>query len=127
MTTILIVEDNEMNRDMLSRRLEKRGFHIILALDGQAGIDAATARKPDLILMDLSLPAVDGWQATQRLKADVALRQIPVIALSAHAMATDREKALGAGCDDFDTKPIDMPRLLAKIDALLTRTAERTS
>ena len=126
MTTILIVEDNEMNRDMLSRRLEKRGFHIILAFDGQAGIDAAAAHEPDLILMDLSLPVVDGWQATQRLKADVALRQIPVIALSAHAMATDREKALGAGCDDFDTKPIDMPRLMAKIDALLTRVPERT-
>jgi two-component system cell cycle response regulator DivK len=126
MTTILIVEDNEMNRDMLSRRLERKGFDIILAFDGQAGIDAAAARKPDLILMDLSLPVVDGWQATQRLKADAALRQIPVIALSAHAMATDREKALGAGCDDFDTKPIDMPRLMAKIDALLTRTAERT-
>ena len=126
MTTILIVEDNEMNRDMLSRRLEKRGFHIILAFDGQAGIDAAAAHEPDLILMDLSLPVIDGWQATQRLKADVALRQIPVIALSAHAMATDREKALGAGCDDFDTKPIDMPRLMAKIDALLTRVPERT-
>ena len=126
MTTILIVEDNEMNRDMLSRRLEKRGFQTILAFDGQAGIDAAAARKPDLILMDLSLPVVDGWQATQRLKADEELRQIPVIALSAHAMATDREKALGAGCDDFDTKPIDMPRLLSKIDALLTRTEERT-
>jgi two-component system cell cycle response regulator DivK len=124
MTTILIVEDNEMNRDMLSRRLEKKGFQVILAFDGQAGIDAAAARRPDLILMDLSLPVVDGWQATQRLKADAALRQIPVIALSAHAMATDREKALGAGCDDFDTKPIDMPRLMAKIDALLTRTAE---
>ena len=127
MTTILIVEDNEMNREMLSRRLEKRGFDIILAFDGQAGIEAAAARKPDLILMDLSLPFVDGWQATQRLKADVALRQIPVIALSAHAMATDRDKALGAGCDDFDTKPIDLPRLMGKIDALLTRTAERTS
>jgi CheY-like chemotaxis protein len=127
MTTILIVEDNEMNRDMLSRRLEKKGFQIILAVDGQGGIDAAAARRPDLILMDLSLPAVDGWQATQRLKADVALRQIPVIALSAHAMAADREKALRAGCDDFDTKPIDMPRLMAKIDALLTRTAERPS
>ncbi|HKO59240.1 MAG TPA: response regulator [Thermoanaerobaculia bacterium] len=127
MTTILIVEDNEMNRDMLSRRLEKKGFQIILAVDGQGGIDAAAARRPDLILMDLSLPAVDGWQATQRLKADAALRQIPVIALSAHAMAADREKALRAGCDDFDTKPIDMPRLMAKIDALLTRTAERAS
>jgi CheY-like chemotaxis protein len=124
MTTILIVEDNEMNRDMLSRRLAKKGFQIILAFDGQAGIDAAAAQKPDLILMDLSLPVVDGWQATARLKADIALRQIPVIALSAHAMATDREKALGAGCDDFDTKPIDMPRLMAKIEALLTRVAE---
>jgi CheY-like chemotaxis protein len=128
MTTILVIEDNEMNRDMLSRRLEKKGFDVILAFDGQAGIDAATARKPDLILMDLSLPVVDGWQATVRLKADVALRHIPVIALSAHAMATDRDKALAAGCDDFDTKPIDMPRLMAKIDALLTRVVvERTS
>lgn len=127
MTTILIVEDNEMNRDMLSRRLEKKGFQILLAIDGQAGIDAAAARKPDLILMDLSLPVVDGWEATERLKADVALRQIPVIALSAHAMATDREKAMGAGCDDFDTKPIDMPRLMGKIEALLTRGEEGTS
>jgi two-component system, cell cycle response regulator DivK len=127
MTTILIVEDNEMNRDMLSRRLEKKGFHIILAVDGQAGIEAAAAHKPDLILMDLSLPVVDGWQATQTLKADAALRQIPVIALSAHAMAPDRDQALAAGCDDFDTKPIDLPRLMAKIDALLARPAERTS
>jgi two-component system, cell cycle response regulator DivK len=124
MTTILIVEDNEMNRDMLSRRLEKKGFTLILAVDGQAGIEAAAAHKPDLILMDLSLPVVDGWQATQRLKEDVALRNIPVIALSAHAMATDRDKALGAGCDDFDTKPIDLPRLLGKIDTLLARVAE---
>jgi CheY-like chemotaxis protein len=127
MTTILIVEDNEMNRDMLSRRLAKRGFQIVLAFNGQAGIDTAAACKPDLILMDLSLPVVDGWQATQRLKADGALRHIPVIALSAHAMATDREKALAAGCDDFDTKPIDLPRLLAKIDALLTQAVERRS
>lgn len=127
MTTILIVEDNEMNRDMLSRRLEKKGFDILLAFDGQVGIDVAAARKPDLILMDLSLPVIDGWQATQRLKADAALRQIPVIALSAHAMATDRDKALGAGCDDFDTKPIDLPRLMAKIDALLARTPERAT
>ena len=126
MTTILIVEDNEINREMLSRRLEKKGFHIIQAFDGQAGIEAAAARKPDLILMDLSLPVVDGWQATQRLKADVVLRRIPVIALSAHAMATDRDKALGAGCDDFDTKPIDLPRLMAKIDALLTNAREQT-
>jgi two-component system, cell cycle response regulator DivK len=127
MRTILIVEDNEMNREMLSRRLQKKGFEIILAFDGQAGIEAAAERKPDLILMDLSLPVVDGWQATIRLKADVVLRQIPVIALSAHAMATDRDKALAAGCDDFDTKPIDMPRLMGKIDALLTHVAERPS
>jgi two-component system cell cycle response regulator DivK len=127
MTTILIVEDNEMNRDMLSRRLEKKGFRIILAVDGQAGIEAAAAHKPDLILMDLSLPVVDGWQATRLLKANPALRQIPVIALSAHAMATDRDQALGAGCDDFDTKPIDLPRLMTKIDALLAPPAERTS
>jgi two-component system, cell cycle response regulator DivK len=127
MTTILIVEDNEINRDMLSRRLEKKGFAIVLAGDGQAAIDTAAACNPDLILMDLSLPVVDGWHATQRLKADPALREIPVIALSAHAMASDRERALAAGCDDFDTKPIDLPRLIAKIDALLTRVAERTS
>ena len=127
MTTILIVEDNEMNRDMLSRRLEKQGFQVVLAVDGQTGIDAAAAHMPDLILMDLSLPVMDGWQATHRLKTDSALRHIPVIALSAHAMATDRDKALGAGCDDFDTKPIDMPRLLGKIDVLLTRLVEKTS
>jgi two-component system, cell cycle response regulator DivK len=127
MTTILIVEDNEINRDMLSRRLEKKGFAIVLAGDGQAAIDTAAACNPDLILMDLSLPVVDGWHATQRLKADPALREIPVIALSAHAMASDRDRALAAGCDDFDTKPIDLPRLIAKIDALLTRVAERTS
>jgi CheY-like chemotaxis protein len=127
MTTILIVEDNEMNRDMLSRRLEKKGFRVVLAFDGEAGVEAAAAHQPDLILMDLSLPVVDGWQATRRLKADVALRQIPVIALSAHAMATDRDKALAAGCDDFDTKPIDLPRLMAKIDVLLTDHAERRS
>jgi two-component system, cell cycle response regulator DivK len=127
MTTILIVEDNEMNRDMLSRRLEKKGYDILLAVDGQAGLDAARAHKPDLILMDLSLPVMDGWQATQRLKADAELRTIPVIALSAHAMATDRDKALGAGCDDFDTKPIDLPRLIGKINVLLAGTAERAS
>jgi two-component system cell cycle response regulator DivK len=125
MTTILIVEDNEMNRDMLSRRLERKGFEIVLASDGQAGIDAAAERRPDVILMDLSLPVIDGWQATERLKADVALREIPVIALSAHAMATDRDRALKAGCDDFDTKPIDLARLIAKIEALLTPARER--
>ena len=119
MTTILIVEDNEMNRDMLSRRLERRGYAVLIAVDGQAGIDVARASAPDLILMDMSLPVVDGWEATRRLKAAPALRHIPVIALTAHAMADDRENALGAGCDDYDTKPIELPRLLGKIEALL--------
>jgi two-component system cell cycle response regulator DivK len=127
MTTILIVEDNEMNRDMLTRRLAKRGYEVLVAFDGAAGVAAAAAHKPDLILMDLSLPVIDGWQATQRLKEDAALRDIPVIALSAHAMATDREKALQAGCDDFDTKPIDLPRLLGKMSALLPPAAEPAS
>ena len=119
MATILIVEDNEMNRDMLSRRLVRKGYEVLLAVDGVTGIAVATAEKPDLILMDMSLPVVDGWEATRRLKADQALRRIPIIALTAHAMATDRDKALAAGCDDYDTKPIELPRLLAKIDALL--------
>jgi CheY-like chemotaxis protein len=119
MTTILIVEDNEMNRDMLSRRLERKGYEILLAIDGEQGIDVARANMPDLILMDMSLPVVDGWEATRRLKADQALQHIPIIALTAHAMANDREKALEAGCDDYDTKPIELPRLLAKMEALL--------
>jgi CheY-like chemotaxis protein len=119
MTTILIVEDNEMNRDMLSRRLERKGYTVLMAVDGATGIDLARTGGPDLILMDMSLPLVDGWEATRRLKADPALRHIPVIALTAHAMADDREKALGAGCDDYDTKPIELPRLLGKIEALL--------
>jgi two-component system cell cycle response regulator DivK len=119
MTTILIVEDNEMNRDMLSRRLQRKGYEILLAIDGANGIDVATASAPDLILMDMSLPVMDGWEATRRLKADKALRHIPIIALTAHAMANDREKALEAGCDDYDTKPIELPRLLAKMEALL--------
>ena len=119
MTTILIVEDNELNRDMLSRRLVRKGFEVLLAVDGATGIAVAAAERPDLILMDMSLPLVDGWEATRRLKADQALRGIPIIALTAHAMATDRDKALAAGCDDYDTKPIELPRLLAKIDALL--------
>jgi CheY-like chemotaxis protein len=119
MTTILIVEDNEMNRDMLSRRLERKGYEILLAIDGANGIDVATASAPDLILMDMSLPVMDGWEATRRLKADKALQHIPIIALTAHAMANDREKALEAGCDDYDTKPIELPRLLAKMEALL--------
>jgi CheY-like chemotaxis protein len=119
MTTILIVEDNEMNRDMLSRRLERKGFKVLIAVDGAMGLEVARSKAPDLVLMDMSLPVMDGWEATRRMKADEALRHIPVIALTAHAMANDRDKALEAGCDDYDTKPIDLPRLLAKMDALL--------
>ena len=126
MTTILIVEDNELNRDMLSRRLQRNGYDVLLAVDGAHGIDMARSGAPDLILMDMSLPVVDGWEATRRMKADVTLRSIPVIALTAHAMANDREKALEAGCDDYDTKPIELPRLLAKMRTLLaSRVTER--
>ncbi len=119
MTTILIVEDNEMNRDMLSRRLERRGYAVLLATDGQMGFDVARANAPDLILMDMSLPVMDGWEATRLMKEDDLLKHIPIIALTAHAMANDKDKALEAGCDDYDTKPIELPRLLAKIEALL--------
>jgi two-component system, cell cycle response regulator DivK len=119
MTTILIVEDNEMNRNMLSRRLERKGYQVLLAVNGQMGIEVARAKSPDLVLMDMSLPVVDGWEATRRMKADLDLKQIPVIALTAHAMANDRAKALEAGCNDYDTKPIELPRLLAKIESLL--------
>jgi len=119
MPKILIVEDNEMNRDMLSRRLERRGFAIVMAVDGQQGVDMARSEKPDLILMDMSLPVMDGWTATQTIKGDAELAGIPVIALTAHAMAGDREKAMGAGCDDYDTKPIELPRLLEKIGKFL--------
>ena len=119
MHKILLVEDNEMNRDMLSRRLERRGYHVLLAVDGEEGVRVAGAEAPDLVLMDMSLPVVDGWEAARRLKASAATRHIPVIALTAHAMAGDRDKALEAGCDDYDTKPIELPRLLAKIEALL--------
>ena len=119
MIKILIVEDNEMNRDMLSRRLERKGFQVLIATDGQQGVTMAQAEMPDLILMDMSLPVMDGWEATRQLKALPATQLIPVIALTAHAMASDREKAFAAGCDDFDTKPIDLPQLLAKIEALL--------
>lgn len=119
MTTILIVEDNEMNRDMLSRRLVRRGYDVLLAVDGETGIDMARANSPDLILMDMSLPIMDGWEATRRMKADEKLLEIPIIALTAHAMATDRDDALRAGCNDYDTKPINLPRLLAKIETLL--------
>jgi CheY-like chemotaxis protein len=128
MTRILIVEDNEMNRDMLSRRLQRKGYEVLIAVDGEMGIDVARAHAPDLILMDMSLPVVDGWEATRRIKADDVLKHIPVIALTAHAMANDREKALDAGCDDYDTKPIELPRLLAKMDNLLvTRASRRVS
>jgi CheY-like chemotaxis protein len=119
MPKILIVEDNEMNRDMLSRRLLRRGYEILLAVDGAEGLAAAKSQNPDLILMDMSLPVVDGWEATRRLKSDAVTSSIPVIGLSAHAMAGDREKAIVAGCDDYDTKPIELPRLLQKIEALL--------
>jgi CheY-like chemotaxis protein len=119
MARILIVEDNELNRDMLSRRLSRNGHEILTAADGLAGVDAAAAHRPDCILMDLSLPGVDGWEATQRIKADPATRAIPVIALTAHAMPEDRSEALAVGCDDYATKPIDLPDLLRKIDAVL--------
>ncbi len=119
MTRILLVEDNEMNRDMLSRRLERKGYEVLLALDGQQGVNMARAEQPDLVLMDMSLPVLDGWSATRQLKADDATKRIPVIALTAHAMASDRDAALEAGCDDYDTKPIELPRLLEKIERLL--------
>jgi two-component system cell cycle response regulator DivK len=119
MPRILLVEDNEMNRDMLSRRLERRGYEVVVAVDGEDGVARALEAAPDLVLMDLSLPGIDGWEATRQLKAARETKAVPVLALTAHAMAGDREKALDAGCDDFDTKPIEFPRLLAKIEALL--------
>jgi CheY-like chemotaxis protein len=119
MAKILIVEDNEMNRDMLSRRLIRRGYEVVMAIDGEQGINAAKSEYPDLILMDMSLPVVDGWEATRRLKAEPQTRGIPIIGLTAHAMAGDREKVIGAGCDDYDTKPVELPRLLQKIEVLL--------
>src|SRR4051794_19460923 len=121
MVKLLLVEDNEMNRDMLSRRLERKEFEVVMAVDGGQAITMAEAERPDLILMDMSLPVIDGWEATRRIKAAATTAHIPVIALTAHAMAGDREKALGAGCDDYDTKPIDLPRLLEKIGTLLAR------
>jgi two-component system, cell cycle response regulator DivK len=119
MPKILLVEDNEMNRDMLSRRLIRRGYEVVIAVDGQQGVDLANTIAPDLILMDMSLPIIDGWEATRRIKASDATKKIPVIALTAHAMAGDREQALAAGCDDYDTKPIDLERLLPKIQKFL--------
>lgn len=120
MPKILLVEDNEMNRDMLSRRLQRKGYQVMVALDGQRGLEMAQNEAPDLILMDMGMPVLDGWDATRLLKADAATRHVPVIALTAHAMSSDREKALEAGCDDYETKPIELPRLLAKIEALLS-------
>jgi CheY-like chemotaxis protein len=119
MARILIVEDNEMNLDMLSRRLERRGYETISAVDGLRGVELALAEQPDLILMDMRLPGLDGWEATRRIKADTEASQIPIIALTAHAIAGDREKALEAGCDEYEAKPIDFPRLLTKIKRLL--------
>ena len=121
MPKILLVEDNEMNRDMLSRRLEKRGYTLAMAVDGGAGVAMAKSEMPDLILMDMSLPVLDGWDATRQVKADAATKHIPVIALTAHAMESDRQKALAAGCDDFDTKPVELNRLLLKIEELLKK------
>ncbi|HJP23459.1 MAG TPA: response regulator [Alphaproteobacteria bacterium] len=116
---ILLVEDNEMNRDMLSRRLIRRGYEVVMAEDGQAGVELALSEAPDLILMDMSLPVMDGWDATRKIKSDTSIGTTPVIALTAHAMAEDREKALAAGCDDYDTKPVELPRLLEKMERLL--------
>jgi CheY-like chemotaxis protein len=125
LSKILLVEDNEMNRDMLSRRLQRQGYDVVVAADGQQGLIMAEAERPALILMDLSLPVLDGWEATWRLKADPATKHIPVIALTAHAMVNDQQKAFAAGCDDYDTKPVEFPRLLGKIESLLMREGAR--
>ena len=122
MPKILLVEDHEMNRDMLSRRLKRRGYEVVIAVNGADGLAMANSEAPDLILMDMSLPVLDGWEATKSIKADPATESIPVIALTAHAMSGDREKALAAGCDDYDTKPIDLSRLLSKIQAFVKAT-----
>lgn len=119
MARILLIEDNEMNLDMLSRRLERRGFEILIAVDGAQGVETARQERPDLILMDMSLPVMDGWEATRRLKADPDMRHIPVIALTAHAIAGDRERCLAAGCDEYESKPVKFPRLLEKIQIML--------
>jgi CheY-like chemotaxis protein len=119
MPKILLVEDQEMNRDMLSRRLKKRGYDVAIAVDGAEGVEKARAESPDLILMDMSLPVMDGWEATRILKGDGATRAIPVVALTAHAMSTDRDKALEAGCDAYETKPVDLPKLLGTMEKLL--------
>lgn len=119
MAKVLLVEDNEMNRDMLSRRLVRRGFEVIFAIDGQQGVDLAKSESPDIILMDMSLPVIDGWEATRRVKADNVTKGVPVIGLTAHAMSGDREKAIEAGCDDYDTKPVELERLIGKMEKLL--------
>jgi CheY-like chemotaxis protein len=119
MAKILLVEDNEMNRDMLSRRLKKKGYDVVMAFDGQRGVEMASEESPNVILLDMSLPVMDGWEAAKHLKADDTTKKIPIIALTAHAMAGDRDKALGAGCDDYDTKPVDIKRLLEKIEGWL--------
>jgi CheY-like chemotaxis protein len=118
---ILLVEDNEMNRDMLSRRLQRKGYEVLIAIDGEQGVAMARAERPDLILMDMSLPILDGWEATRAIKADPSISGVPVIALTAHAMAGDHERCIAAGCDDYDTKPVELTRLLTKIEGLLQR------
>ncbi len=123
MAKILLIEDNELNRDMLSRRLARKGFDVVTATDGEEGLSRAVPEAPDLILMDLNLPVLDGWEAARRLKADPRTKATPIIALSAHAMSEHRERALEAGCDEFDSKPVDLPRLLSKIEALLAKPA----
>jgi len=125
MAKILLVEDNEMNWDMLSRRLRRRGYEVVVATDGRQGVDLAVSETPDLILMDMSLPVLDGWEATREIKQTTGIQSIPIIALTSHAMKGDREKALTAGCDDYDVKPIDFPRLLEKIQQLLSLHEER--
>ena len=127
MTRILLVEDNEMNRDMLSRRLQRKGYEVIIAIDGQVGIEMARSEAPDLVLMDMSLPVIDGWEATRTLKAAKETAGIPIIALTAHAMSTDRDKAIEAGCDDYDTKPIELSRLLGKMEALIGGMGDRSA
>jgi two-component system cell cycle response regulator DivK len=123
MAKILVVEDHELNRDMLARRLQRRGYEVVIAVDGHEGVALAQSERPDLILMDMSLPGLDGWAATRQLKATPGTQAIPIIALTAHAMSGDRDIALEAGCDDYDTKPIEMPRLLAKVEGLLGKQA----
>ena len=125
MVKVLLVEDNEMNRDMLSRRLIRRGYEVVFAVDGQQGVEMAGSEKPDIVLMDMSLPVMDGWEATRRIKSDTVLQALPVIGLTAHAMSGDREKAIEAGCDDYDTKPVELDRLIEKIQRLLSMHAAR--